>query len=70
MTAESERLLSTQVTWTESDDPEHPYEAIVSNERWQIRLNDFPAEQMYTLLVDDTERFSFDDWPAVWARPG
>jgi hypothetical protein len=30
-------------------------------------MNDFPAEPLYTLLVNDAE-FDFDNWPAAWVR--
>lgn len=58
-----------KVTWTRTGDPEHPYGAEVEGCRWLIRLGDFPAEPLYTLLVDGAEIGSFDTWPETWARP-
>ncbi len=46
------------------------YEAQVGPEQWAIRLNDFPDEPLYTLLIAGEERLHFDDWPSFWgARP-
>ena len=36
---------------------------------WTIRINDFPEEPLYTLLVDGEEILHFDDWPHFWIRP-
>lgn len=47
-----------------------PYEAEVDGERWAVRVNDFPAEPLYTLLVDGVEVEDLDAWPRAWARPG
>jgi hypothetical protein len=61
--------LETAVAWRATKDPEHPYEATVGGVRWVVRLNDFPEEHLYTLLVEGAERAHFDDWPAAWKRP-
>jgi hypothetical protein len=37
--------------------------AAVDGERWTIRLNDFPEEPLYTLLIDGLVILHFDDWP-------
>jgi hypothetical protein len=34
-----------------------------------IRVNDFPAEPLYTLLVDGEEVEDLEDWPEAWTRP-
>lgn len=58
------------VTWQENDDPEFPYVADVDGRRWMIRMNDFPEEQLYTLLIEGDEVESFNDWPRPsWQRP-
>jgi hypothetical protein len=35
---------------------------------WEIRINDFPEEQLFTLLVDGSEKLWFDTWPKVWLK--
>lgn len=47
-----------------------PYEAEVDGERWTVRINDFPAEPLYTLLVEGVEEEDLDAWPSAWTRPG
>lgn len=46
------------------------FEAAMEGARWQVRLNDFPAEPLYTLLIDGAEKLHFDDWPAFWGPRG
>lgn len=33
-----------------------------------IRMNDFPDEPLYTLIVSGTEVIHFNDWPAKWRK--
>lgn len=56
------------VTWLKGPDPEYIYVAEVDGRRWVIRLGDFPAEPLYTLIVEGDEALSFDDWPPAWRR--
>jgi len=35
----------------------------------EITINDFPEENMYSLLKDGKQIGSFSDWPKKWARP-
>jgi len=39
-----------------------------SNSTWKIRLNDFPEEPMYTLIVEEKEVLNFTDWPDSWKK--
>ena len=45
------------------------FEAEVGGSRWSVRLNDFPDEPCYTVLIDGDEVMHFDDWPWIWTRP-
>lgn len=58
--------LEEKLTWERGSDPLHPYEAQIEGERMVIRLNDFPDNPLYTLLVNDEEVASFDEWPKQW----
>ncbi len=57
------------VAWRRGGDAEHPYVAEVDGRRWQVRVNDFPAEALYTLLVDGREAGNLEEWPEAWRRP-
>ncbi len=57
------------VAWRLGDDAEHPYVVDVDGRRWELRLNDFPVEPLYTLLVDGQEAGDLEEWPEAWQRP-
>jgi hypothetical protein len=59
----------TPIEWHRTGSGEIPYEARVGNRLWRVRINDFPAEKLYSLLVDGREIERFDDWPKAWKRP-
>jgi hypothetical protein len=61
--------LSQPLAWRRTGQAEFPYAATVAGREWRLRLNDFPAEALYTLLIDGREAGDFDDWPAGWHRP-
>jgi hypothetical protein len=43
---------------------------MVEGERWQVKVNDFPEQHLYSLLVDGVPAEEFDEWPTAWTRPG
>ncbi|MGL1901294.1 MAG: hypothetical protein OCC49_04090 [Fibrobacterales bacterium] len=45
------------------------YSALCSGINWNIRMNNFPDEPVYTLIVDDEEIIHFDEWPEFWKKP-
>jgi hypothetical protein len=47
-----------------------PYDAEVGRQILKIRVNDFPAEPVYSLFVDDEHVTDLEDWPPVWVKPG
>lgn len=59
--------LSKAVKWNATGDAEFPYAAMFEGKSARIRLNDFPADGLYTLIFGDAE-FDFDDWPSVWSK--
>jgi hypothetical protein len=61
--------LQAEISWNQTGDPVRPYHASVAGASWTIRVNDFPEEHLYTLLIDGQEFESFDDWPACWSMP-
>ncbi|MCG3161712.1 MAG: hypothetical protein JMDDDDMK_02921 [Acidobacteria bacterium] len=61
--------LDVSVIWESNSDPENPYRAEIEDEQRLLRLNDFPDEHLYTLLVNGAAVADFDDWPVNWVRP-
>jgi hypothetical protein len=45
------------------------FEAHIDVSHWSTRLNDFPAEPLYSLLINGDEVMHFDDWPTHWNQP-
>lgn len=62
-------LTQVKVVWKHTGDAEFPFTADVRNRRFTIRINDFPAEPMYTILAEGKELEDLDDWPAAWVMP-
>ncbi len=58
------------VTWQHTGDGEVPYRATVNGAELLVRVNDFPDEPLYTLLVNGRVACDLEDWPAGWTRPG
>jgi hypothetical protein len=58
--------LEDRITWNAGVDPEYPYESVYEGRTLKLRINDFPNDCLYTLLIDDEESLSFDDWPENW----
>ncbi len=54
--------------WAKTGDLDYPWMADHEGEKYQVRINDFPDEHMYTLFVDGTSVGDFDDWPDAWDR--
>jgi len=57
------------LTWQRTDLAEFPFTVPVAGGTWLIRINDFPVEPLYTLMIDGQEIADFDDWPRCWGRP-
>ncbi len=60
--------MARQLTWTATGDPDHPWTAEVDGKRWQVRLNDFPDDFMYGLVIAGETVGHFHDWPQTWRR--
>ena len=61
--------LAEKIDWKRTTDPQYPFSAKFEGEKYVIRLNDFPEENLYTLVMNGKEVADFDDWPATWSRP-
>src|SRR5262249_8474887 len=63
------RPTARDIVWRRTASAEVPYEAEVDGRRWVVRVNDFPAEPLYTLLVDGVAVENLEAWPKAWKRP-
>lgn len=68
MLLEWESIRSMPLQWETTNDPEYPYQTHVVGQHVVLRLNDFPEETLYTLLIDTVDIAHFDDWPEAWHR--
>lgn len=57
------------VAWEHTGDGEFPYRATVDGAELVVRVNDFPAEPLYSLLVNGRTAVDLEDWPERWRRP-
>ena len=68
MFQENTDYFDVDLNWVKTDDPEYPYQSKKFGHHLKIRLNDFPDDAMFTLLVDGNVVKDFDDWPSNWRR--
>ena len=61
--------LKEKIVWQKNAEPNYPYFASENGNSYLMRLNDFPSESLYTLIVNDVEVEDLDDWPEQWIRP-
>ena len=56
------------VAWATADgrEPCIVFETVMETHKWRVRVNDFPDEPAFTLLVDGGEVIHFDEWPKIW----
>ena len=67
-TPELGKLLTRKLSWQATGDVDHPWSTEVGGDTWRVRLNDFPDEIMYTLIINDAVIGNFHDWPKSWQR--
>jgi hypothetical protein len=62
------KRLAEVTVWRQTGDWYTPWDTEVAGHHWQVRLNDFPDEWMYSLLIDGELVGDFHDWPEAWDR--
>ncbi|HBG74134.1 MAG TPA: hypothetical protein DDW79_01565, partial [Anaerolineae bacterium] len=60
--------LARPLSWSATGNPDVHWKTEVDGDSWQVRLNDFPDEVMYTLTVNGEVAGDFHDWPKGWQR--
>ena len=62
------RQEAAPLIWTATGNGEFPYRGRWAGRDAMIRVNGFPAEPLYSVLVDDQNVGNLEDWPANWRR--
>lgn len=57
------------IVWAATSDPAIAYRANHDDVTYDIRIGDFPAEALYTLLAHGQEVDRLDTWPSAWKKP-
>jgi hypothetical protein len=60
---------ATPLVWEATGEGEFPFRTKVGDRVLTIRVNDFPAEPLYSVLVAGESVEDLDDWPAAWVKP-
>ena len=60
--------LSLPLIWSATGNLNVPWKTDVDGNSWQVRLNDFPDEVMYSLIINGEPAGDFHDWPMTWRR--
>jgi hypothetical protein len=63
MSAQTQNYFGKNIVWKKGSNPQYPYVTDFEGKKCVIRLNDFPEEHLYTLIVDGVEIENFDDYP-------
>lgn len=68
MTASLQRLLESKIDWEPTQVSEFVFQCKFEDRVVLLRLNDFPAEPLCTVVIDDTET-DLIDFPTGWRLP-
>jgi len=63
-----QRHTQTPTEWWRTGDPECPSQTRQGEQVWTVRVNDFPDEALYTLLIDAVPAGDLESWPEAWIR--
>lgn len=61
-------LLESPLRWALQEDLSKPWSCLHGQGELQVRLNDFPDQIMYNLIVHGRDAGAFHEWPAQWER--
>lgn len=65
---EAHHYAKAAIVWESTSDAEFPYRAQYNGTQLVLRVNDFPAEPLFTLLVDGKEAADYEDWSPMWSE--
>ena len=61
-------IFDMAMPWSATEDPDTPWRSQLNGHNLAVRMNDFPEQPLYSLLVDGQVAADFDDWPSTWTR--
>jgi hypothetical protein len=61
-------LLRMTIVWDKAHDVDVPWSARVGDQTIMLRLGDFPAEPLYTLVAGGHDIGTVEEWPATWSK--
>lgn len=64
-----EARTSRAVTWEETDSAEYPLRTLMDGHETRLRINDFPDEPLFSVIVAGQSVGELEDWPPAWRRP-
>jgi hypothetical protein len=63
------QLLRQKLVFESTGVPEYPLQTDDAGTVLRVRVNGFPDEPLYTLIIGEKEAADFDNWPKSWKRP-
>ncbi len=64
-----EARTSRAVTWEETDSAEYPLRTLLDGHETRLRINDFPDEPLFSVIVAGQSVGELEDWPPAWRKP-
>ncbi len=69
MESKQVNYFNENVIWQKNGEAKYPYKASLNGQTLKLRINNFPEENLYTLLENEKEITDFDDFPINWKKP-
>lgn len=66
---DKDELIKEKIKWDFTKNGIYPYFFKKNNMELKIRVNEFPAEPAYTLIVNNKEITDLETWPKNWEKP-
>ncbi len=60
------RKLRTKLTWHVIEHELYELEASHNLDTWNISVNDYPEEDLYTLYINGSRQLDFNSWPSEY----
>lgn len=61
--------MAAPIAWSRTGDGEFPCRTEFRGRELTLRMNDFPAEPLYSVMCGGQNLGDLEDWPSSWIRP-